>query len=82
MIELTEDNVYRVKNFAKHKNIKVKEKIKSKDEAEVVKIDDIGNLESTSSSINKVDNMSKGKTNNKFVLMIMMRKGLLVKVRL
>ena len=65
MIEFTEDNVYRVKNFAKHQNIKVKEKIKSKDEAEVVKIDDIGNLEITSSSINKVDNMSKGKTNNK-----------------
>ena len=98
MIELTEGNVYRVKNFAKHQNIKVKEKIKSKDEevknkeivvkealkneiydeedkesenkisqneAEVVKIDDIGNLEITSSSINKVDNMSKDKTNNK-----------------
>jgi len=98
MIELTEVNIYRVKNFAKHQNIKVKEKIKSKDEevknkeivvkedlineiydnedkesenkisqneAEVVKIDDIGNLEITSSSINKVDNMSKGKTNNK-----------------
>ena len=65
MIELTEDNVYRVKNFAKHQNIKVKEKIKSKDEAEVVKIDDIGNLEINSSSINKVDNISKDKTNNK-----------------
>ena len=97
MVELTEDNIYRVKNFAKHQNIKVKEKIKSKDEevknkeivvkedlkneiydnedkesenkisqneVEVVKIDDIGNLESTSSSINKVDNMSKEKTNN------------------
>ena len=98
MIELTEVNIYRVKNFAKHQNIKVKEKIKSKDEevknkeivvkealknemddnedkesenkisqneAEVVKIDDIGNLEITSSSINKVDNMSESKTNNK-----------------
>src|SRR5471030_2551249 len=31
MIELTEDKVYRVKNFPKHQNIKVKEKIKSKD---------------------------------------------------
>jgi predicted phage replisome organizer len=30
MIELTKDNVYRVKNFAKHQNIKVKEKINSK----------------------------------------------------
>ena len=98
MIELTEVNIYRVKNFAKHQNIKVKEKIESKDEevknketvikealknemdynedkksenkisqneAEVVKIDDKDNLEITSSSINKVDNMSEGKTNNK-----------------
>lgn len=31
MIEITEDNVYRVKNFAKHQNIKVKEKIKAED---------------------------------------------------
>ena len=31
MIELTEDNIYRVKNFAKHQNIKVKEKIKAED---------------------------------------------------
>ena len=30
MIELTEDNIYRVKNFAKHQNIKVKEKINLK----------------------------------------------------
>jgi hypothetical protein len=28
MIEFTEDNIYRVKNFVKHQNIKVKEKIK------------------------------------------------------
>jgi hypothetical protein len=40
MIELTESNAYRVRNFAKHQNIKVKEKIESKDE--VVKIDYIG----------------------------------------
>ena len=36
----------------------------SQNEAEVVKIDDRGNLEITSSSINKVDNMSNEKTNN------------------
>jgi len=29
MIEITEDNVYRVKNFAKHQNIKMKETIKT-----------------------------------------------------
>ena len=92
MLELTEGNVYSVKNFAKHQNIKVKEKIKSKDkddevkrkkvvlkeasknvEAEnkisrndtaVLKIDERGNLESPSSSIKKVDNMSKENNNN------------------
>jgi len=37
MIELTEDKIYRVKNFAKHQNIKVKEKIKSKDKEEEIK---------------------------------------------
>jgi len=40
MIEITEDNIYRVKNFAKHQNIKVKEKINSKD-----KEDEIDNKE-------------------------------------
>ena len=38
MVELTEDKIYRVKNFAKHQNIKVKEKIKCKEkEADVKK---------------------------------------------
>jgi predicted phage replisome organizer len=36
MLELTEDNVYKVKNFAKHQNIKVKEKeISKKKETEI-----------------------------------------------
>lgn len=35
MIELTENNVYRVKNFAKHQNIKVKDKKLSNYEVEV-----------------------------------------------
>jgi len=65
MIELSDDNVYRVTNFAKHQNIKVIEKIKAKDETEVVKNDDICNFEITSSSISKVDNMSKENPNNK-----------------
>ena len=34
MIELTEDKIYRVKNFAKHQNIKVKEKIEAKGKEE------------------------------------------------
>ncbi|MBN1055515.1 phage replisome organizer [Clostridium botulinum] len=32
MIELSEDNVYRVKNFAKHQNIKIKEKVEKLDD--------------------------------------------------
>ncbi|MBW6411623.1 phage replisome organizer N-terminal domain-containing protein [Clostridium weizhouense] len=32
MVELTDDNVYKVRNFAKHQNIKVKESIEHKDE--------------------------------------------------
>ncbi|NFL40011.1 phage replisome organizer [Clostridium botulinum] len=34
MIELSKDNVYRVKNFAKHQNIKVKEKVDKLDDKE------------------------------------------------
>ena len=37
MIEITEDNIYRVKNFAKHQNIKVKEKGISKNKEDDVK---------------------------------------------
>ena len=37
MMELTDDKVYRVKNFTKHQNIKVKEKIKLKDDEDEVK---------------------------------------------
>jgi len=37
MIELTLDNIYRVKNFVKHQNIKVKEKIEVKDQEEDIK---------------------------------------------
>jgi len=98
MVELSETNVYSVRNFAKHQNIKVKEKVKSIDEevkikeivvkealkneiynnkdkeygnkislneVEVIKSDDKDNLEITSRSINKVDNMVNEKTNNK-----------------
>ncbi len=37
MIELIDDRIYRVKNFAKHQNIKVKEKVKSEDKEGIVK---------------------------------------------
>ena len=37
MLEITDGSVYRVKNFAKHQNIKVKEKIKSEDKQHNIK---------------------------------------------
>ena len=37
MLELTDGSVYRVKNFAKHQNIKVKEKIRSEDKQHNIK---------------------------------------------
>jgi predicted phage replisome organizer len=36
MVELTQDKVYKVKNFAKHQNIKPREKVQNKDKAEEV----------------------------------------------
>ena len=41
MIEITGNNVYRVKNFAKHQNIKVKEKIKPDDKEGNIKNNEI-----------------------------------------
>jgi len=41
MIELTGNNVYRVKNFAKHQNIKVKEKNNSNDKDENIKNNEV-----------------------------------------
>ena len=46
MIELTEDKNYKVKNFAKHQNIKVKEKIKFKGKEE--------NIESKEAQVNEI----------------------------
>lgn len=62
MIELTEDNVYRVKNFAKHQNIKVKEKINPKDKEEEIKNKEVivkENLE------NEIDNNEDRESENK-----------------
>lgn len=41
MIELTEYNIYKVKNFAKHQNIKVKEEEKLKDSQEDIKKEEV-----------------------------------------
>ena len=48
MLELTDGRVYRVKNFAKHQNIKIKEKIKSED-----KENDTKNIEVTMKEASK-----------------------------
>lgn len=40
MVELTQDKIYKVKNFVKHQNIKTKEKVQNKDKVEEVEIND------------------------------------------
>ena len=42
MIEITENNVYRIKNFAKHQNIKVKKENKTNDKEENAKNNEVG----------------------------------------
>ena len=49
MLEITDGSVYRVKNFAKHQNIKVKEKIRSEDKQHNIK-----NIESARSEERRV----------------------------
>ena len=51
MVELMEGNIYGVKNFAKHQNIKVKEKNKSTDNVEVIKNEEIKLKENLKSEI-------------------------------
>ncbi|MVX62581.1 phage replisome organizer [Clostridium chromiireducens] len=64
MIELTNNNVYRVKNFAKHQNIKVKEKIKSNDNEEDIKNEEVPIKENFENEIyDDKDDESKNKTN-------------------
>ena len=61
MLEITDGNVYRVKNFAEHQNIKVKEKIKCED-----KEYDVKNIESSIKEVSKdeiCDNEDKNAEN-------------------
>lgn len=72
MVEVTEDNIYKVKNFAKHQNIKVK----AKDKGEVTQKEE-GNLKSEETKVNvnidhkkvgnkeEADNSSNEKQDNK-----------------
>ncbi|AJH00184.1 hypothetical protein LF65_03627 [Clostridium beijerinckii] len=71
MIEIIDGRIYRVKNFAKYQNIKVKEKAKSEDndkesknnvvenEETNIRNDDKRESKVNSSDINKQDNISK-----------------------
>jgi predicted phage replisome organizer len=64
MIELTDNNVYRVKNFVKHQNIKVKEKIKSNNKEEYIKNEEVYIKQKLENEIyNDKDNESKNKIN-------------------
>ena len=56
MIELTEDKVYRVKNFAKHQNIKVKEKIETKEEIKIKEKIEAKDKESDSKENSMIEN--------------------------
>ena len=59
MIEVTEDGVYRVKNFVKHQNIKVKEKVKSEDNTIVITKKTEAAIKATSASENYIDEVIK-----------------------
>jgi len=56
MLELTDGRVYRVKNFAKHQNIKIKEKVKSED-----KENDTKNIEVAMKEASKNEICENGK---------------------
>lgn len=51
MIELTENNVYRVKNFAKHQNIKIKEKSRNNHTEENIKNNEVEVKENSTNDI-------------------------------
>jgi predicted phage replisome organizer len=59
MIELVDGRIYRVKNFAKHQNIKVKEKVNSKDEVIVVTKNKEESVKETVSSEQCIDEVEK-----------------------
>lgn len=61
MIEVTEANIYRVKNFAKHQNIKVKENVKMNSQQEV----NISNKEAQIEEDKQIDHNHKNKIQEK-----------------
>ncbi len=81
MIELTEDHVYRVKNFAKHQNIKVEEKIENIDNKEELNNkEEINNKESiinegSQNQIYEEENIEYVNELNKYVKIIELKNG-------
>lgn len=67
MIEVNEDNVYIVKNFAKHQNIKVKEKIKSNEKEKNNEEVNIIKNQNTEEKSEINDSKDKGKESEKKV---------------
>jgi len=64
MMELTGDKVYRVKNFTKDQNIKIKEKIKSNDSEDDVKNKEVLVIENFK---NEIDSNEDKKSENKVI---------------
>jgi predicted phage replisome organizer len=67
MIELTEDNVYRVKNFAKHQNIKVKETVKAKKKEDNINIKEVKIKETSKNEMVNNEREKTKKCENKIV---------------
>ncbi|WP_160685949.1 phage replisome organizer N-terminal domain-containing protein [Clostridium sp. C2-6-12] len=66
MIEVTEDNIYKVKSFVKHQNIKVEEKVNSKDRGIDLKHKEAATREVIIEAVNnKETNKSEEKAKNK-----------------
>ena len=72
MLELTEGNIYSVKNFAKHQNIKVKEKIKAENNDEEVKNEKVQVKEILKNEIsgNESKKVNKGKKHENKIIQI------------
>lgn len=71
MLEFTEDNIYKVKNFAKHQNIKVNEEVENRDNVEKEKGSDekeenlkenLMIIDSKTSKYKSIDKIIKNKT--------------------
>jgi len=67
MIEVTEESVYRVKNFAKHQNIKVKDAVKAKKKEENINIKEVEIKETSKNEMVSNEREETKKCENKIV---------------